>query len=213
MKSKLILITVLALGSIAHAQGFVSHLSAGAGMQGVFASSTFSQSALFQPSTTQTTTNSVGVVGDLRLDFGHHSAMDLSVTFNRNSEISTFVSNQAPLGQRYRVQTDNAEIIGSYIYRFHSIAHVKPYALAGGGMVRFNPIDETTPDFPQNQSKPAFAYGGGADFPISEHLALRLQYRGLLRTSPDFSLQASDHFGTQAKAHVIEPSVQIVYHF
>jgi len=112
------------------------------------------------------------------------------------------------------VQTNNAEIIGSYIFRLPSAEHVKPYALLGGGVVRFSPNGDSTVlgGLPDVDMKPAFAYGFGADFPMGDHLALRLQYRGLVRSSPDFKLSAVP-FGTGLKTHVAEPTVEIVWHF
>jgi opacity protein-like surface antigen len=216
LKFKLILVTVLAFGSLAHAQGFLSNLSVGAGFQGIFPGSTFNKSAAEVSgfnATTQSTTNSVGAVADARLDFGRHSAIGLAVTINRNSELFE------GLGQSFtRVQTNNAEIIGSYIFRLPSNERVKPYAMFGGGMVRFAPNGKNYTAFsstggpPQIDNKPAFAYGFGTDFKISDHFALRLQYRGLLRGEPDFKLFSSG-FGTGLKTHVPEPSIQVVYHF
>jgi opacity protein-like surface antigen len=211
LKSKLILITVLAFGAMAHAQDFVSKLSFSAGFQGVFPGSTFtkSQAETFGLPNTQDTTKSVGAVGSARLDFGHHSAIEIAVTVNRNSEL--FYNGETTAFTR--VQTNNAEIIGSYVFRLPSNPHVKPYATIGGGAVRFSPNTAfTTAGVPQTDTKPAFAYGFGADFPFNEHWALRLQYRGLVRSEPDFKL-ASEPFGTGLKLHVAEPSVQIAYHF
>ncbi len=90
MKLKLILITVLAFGSLAYAQGFKSNLSIGAGFEGIFPAATFTKSAAETSpfnSYTQATTNSVGAVADARYDFGRHSAIDLSFTVNRSSEL------------------------------------------------------------------------------------------------------------------------------
>ena len=209
MKAKLILIVLLALGSVAHAQGFASHFSIGVGLQGIFPGSTFDKDAALTGGlpNTQSTTNSVGAVGDLRIDFGHHSALDVSVTVNRNSELFFNGTTRA----FDRVQTNNAEIIGSFIFRLPSNDFVKPYALVGGGVVRFSPRDSfIATGVPAVDTKPAFAYGFGADFPFGDHLALRLQYRGLVRSSPDFKLV---DFGTGLKTHVAEPSVQLVWHF
>ena len=61
---------------------------------------------------TQGATNSVGALGDVRYDFGRHSAFDLSFTFNRDS---VYLSRTCPVSQR--VQTNNFEVIGSYIFR------------------------------------------------------------------------------------------------
>ena len=213
MKSRLILITVLALGSLAHAQGFVSKLSLGVGLQGVFPGSTFKNNEVTFASSTQSATNSVGAIGDLRIDFGHHSALDLAVTVDRDSERFFTSGSFGTGGFLTRVQTNNAEIIGSYIFRLPSNEHVKPYFLLGGGAVRFSPNRAfTTAGVPQTDMKPAFAYGFGTDFPFGDHLALRLQYRGLVRSEPDFKL-AAEPFGTGLKTHVAEPSIQIVYHF
>ena len=212
MKAKLILIALLALGSVAHAQGFGSHISIGVGLEGIFPGSTFEKDAAnFVLPNTQSTTNSVGAVGDFRFDFGRHSALDVAVTVNRNSELFFNASTTALT----RVQTNNAEIIGSFIFRLPANDFVKPYALVGGGVVRFSPNSAfTTGLVPETDTKAAFAYGFGADFPFSEHVALRLQYRGLVRSSPDFKLTAAGElFGTGLKTHVAEPSVQLVYHF
>ena len=217
MKFKLILVTVLAFGSIAHAQGFLSNLSVGAGFQGVFPGSTFTKSLAEanQPANTQATTKSLGIVIDGRYDFGSHSALDLSLTINRDSEI--FYEGEG--GALTRVQTNNAEMIASYVVRLPSTEKLKPYALIGGGMVRFSPngTNYTTGDttLPSTQMKPAFAYGFGTDFRLSDNFDLRLQYRGLIRSDPDFGLlnNANSPFGTGLKTHVAEPSLQVVYHF
>jgi opacity protein-like surface antigen len=213
LKLKLILVTVLAFGSMAHAQGFVSNLSFGLGLQGIFPGSTFTRSSAETSNgldaSTQTTTNSVGIVGDARYDFGRHSALGVAVTVNRNSEIYDSATQNLS-----RVQSNNAEIIGSYIFRLPSNEKVKPFALIGGGMVRFSPVSNafTTGGTPQSDMKPAFAYGFGFDFKMSDHFGLRLQYRGLLRGDPDFKL-SSEPFGTGLKTHVEEPSIQVFYHF
>ena len=215
MKLKLIFITVLAFGSMAYAQGIVSNLSVGLGFEGIFPASTFNKSSLNVNGfgNTQTSTNAIGAVGDVRYDFGRHSALGVAVTVNRNSEI--FFNGE--FGAATRVQTNNIETIGTYIFRLPANERVKPYAMFGGGMVRFSPNNNfTTGGTPQSSTKAAFAYGFGTDLKFSDRWALRLQYRGLLRPAPDFKLSSSDSsstFGTGLRSHVAEPSIQLVYHF
>ena len=72
------------------------------------------------------------------------------------------------------------------------------------------------------QTKPAFLYGGGFDYRIfsilpvirkstlSKHLALRLEYRGLVYKAPDFNVQ---NLFTGARGHLAEPSAGIVVKF
>jgi opacity protein-like surface antigen len=215
LKFKLILVTVLALGGMSYAQGFLSNLSVSAGFQGVFPGATFNKSAAEVSTTsavTQDTTKSVGVTADARYEFGHHSALDLSLTVNRSTEITDTSYYGLP-----RVQSNDSEFIGAYVFRLPSNPKVKPYALIGGGMVHFSPNGTayTTGVIPASSTKPAFAYGFGADFPFNDRWALRLQYRGLVRSDPDFGLlnNANTPFGTGLKTHVAEPSIQIVYHF
>ncbi len=215
MKLKLILVTVLAFGSMAHAQGIVSNLSIGVGFQGIFPSATFNKSQLAPTgfASTQASTNSVGATADARYDFGRHSAVGLAFTVNRASELFFNGSTQ----NNSHVQTNNAEFIGTYIFRLPSNERVKPYAMFGGGMVRFSPNNNfSTGGTPQVDTKAAFAYGFGTDFKVSERFSIRLQYRGLLRSDPDFKLTSSDPtatFGTSLRSHVAEPSIQVVYHF
>jgi opacity protein-like surface antigen len=211
LKLKLLLITVLAFGGMAQAQGFISNLSVGAGFEGIFPAATFTKSLAEVSSSsasTQDTTKSVGVVVDARYEFGHHSALDFSFTLNRNTEIY-----EDPTQALTHVQTNNAEMIGSYIVRLPSNEKLKPYVLIGGGMVRFSPNTDFTVDngSPSVNTKPAFAYGFGSDFKLSERWALRAQYRGLVRSEPDFKLTGI--FGTGLKTHVPEPSLVLVYHF
>ncbi len=115
----------------------------------------------------------MGVVADARYDFGHHSALDFSVTVNRNTEyFLQSASDSFNSAFLTHVQTNNAEIIGSYIVRLPSNEHVKPYALLGGGVVRFSPNNNfTTGLSPSTDTKPAFAYGFGTDFKLSERWA------------------------------------------
>lgn len=218
MKLKLLLITVLALGAMAQAQdraqGFLSNFSIGAGFEGIFPAATFTRSAAEVSSgfngSTQDTTKSVGVVGDARYEFGHHSALDFSVTFNRSTELFEQDVNQS----LNHVQSNNLEMIGSYIVRLPSNERIKPYVLIGGGLVRFSPVTHaySTEGIPSVESKPTFAYGFGTDFKLSERWAMRLQYRGLLRGEPDFKL-STEPFGTSLKTHVVEPSIALIYHF
>jgi opacity protein-like surface antigen len=216
LRRTLILVTILALGGLAQAQGFLSRLSLAAGGEGIVPASTSIKDANGLNSTTQTTKKSLGAIVSARIGFGNHSAFDFSVTANRSSETSSKIVSGVPSLPDY-VKSNNLEFIGSYVFRLPSTDRFHPYFLVGGGMVRFSPIDNgfTTSVVPQTQTKGAFAYGFGADVDFNDSWSLRLQYRGLVRGDPDFGLQTSTiaPFGTGSKTHVVEPSIQVVYHF
>jgi hypothetical protein len=62
----------------------------------------------------------------------------------------------------------------------------------------------------QRQATGVFEYGGGADFPIVKHIALRAEYRGLVYNSPDFGLAK---LNTNTTTHTAQPSAGIVFRF
>lgn len=215
MKFKLILVTILAFGAMAQAQGFMSNVSVGVGVEGIFPGSTFqrttAENTFGGTSGTEGTSNSVGIVGDARYEFGRHSALGFSFTANRSTSVYNAVLSD--FSSVTYVQSNNFEMIGNYIFRLPSTERFKPYALIGGGIVHFSPTNSfDTGGTPQGDSKAAFAYGFGSDFKMNDMWAIRVQYRGLLRTDPDFKL-SSLPFGTGLKANVPEPSVMLVYHF
>jgi opacity protein-like surface antigen len=216
LRRTLILITVLALGGLAQAQGILSRLSIALGGEGIIPASTTIKDSNGLNSTTQTTKKSVGAIASARIDFGSHSAFDFSVTANRSSETSSKIVSGVPALPNY-IKSNNLEFIGSYVFRLPSTERFHPYFLVGGGMVRFSPIDNgfSTSVVPQSQTKGAFAYGFGADMNLNDSWGIRLQYRGLVRGAPDFGLLNStvSPFGTGAQTHVIEPTIQVVYHF
>jgi opacity protein-like surface antigen len=157
-------------------------------------------------------------VVDARYDFGRHSAVGFAATVNRNSELFyNGASASSQFGFLEHVQTNNLEMIGTYIFRLPSNERVKPYAMFGGGMVRFSPNNDfNTGAVPSTTTKAAFAYGFGTDLTLTGHWAIRLQYRGLVRPAPDFKLSSTnvnETFGTSLRSHVPEPSIQLVYHF
>ena len=129
----------------------------------------------------------------------------------------------------YRIQGTIAEYSGAYVFSFHQSEKIEPFVFAGAGALVFYPgygsstingVKTTLPS--SRQTRPAFLYGGGFDWQIFSsvplvrraslvnHLALRLQYRGLVYKAPDFNVQ---NLFTGAKGHMAEPSIGIVVKF
>jgi len=116
------------------------------------------------------------------------------------------------------IQANMHQLTGEAVITAPSRSRVRPYALAGVGALFFRPTNSLS-NFVQagvgnntgnNQTKPAFVYGGGVDFDISRYLAFRAEYRGLVYKIPDFQLPglASDNF-----THLAQPSVGLVWRF
>jgi outer membrane immunogenic protein len=115
------------------------------------------------------------------------------------------------------IQANVHQLTGEAVITAPASSRVRPYGLAGIGGVFFRPTNSLNNSFVgvgqgsgNNQTKPAFVYGGGVDFDITKYMAFRAEYRGLLFKIPDFQLPglASDNF-----THVAQPSVGLVWRF
>jgi hypothetical protein len=173
--------------------------------------------------TVLTPTNSGAVLITGRYRLSEHSSIAINYSHTSNSQIYQ----AAPL--TYRIQNTIAEYSGAYVFSFHESAKLEPFVFAGAaGLVfypsyNFNYINGVQTYLPASQqTKPAFLYGGGFDYrvfsllplfgksPLANHLALRLQYRGLVYKAPDFRVQ---NLFTGARGHMAEPSVGFVVKF
>ncbi|MCU1341331.1 MAG: hypothetical protein JWN92_754, partial [Candidatus Acidoferrum typicum] len=83
---------------------------------------------------------------------------------------------------------------------------------AGAGALVFDPRNNAGGLISgvQRQTRPAFVYGGGVDYRLVKHVALRLEYRGLVYDRPDFGIAA---LSSNVLAHTAEPSAGLVLHF
>jgi opacity protein-like surface antigen len=60
-----------------------------------------------------------------------------------------------------------------------------------------------------SQARPAFVYGGGADFNLSRHVYVRAEYRGFVYNSPNYDLTGLA--GADRITHRAEPSLGFGY--
>jgi len=109
------------------------------------------------------------------------------------------------------IRADIHEVTGSFVYRVPAhLGRLRPFALAGGGALIFNPTDQITIPGAARQTKAAFVYGGGADINIVHNFGVRAEYRGLVFKTPDFTLGGLtlDKF-----THVAQPSAGFFVRF
>jgi opacity protein-like surface antigen len=86
---------------------------------------------------------------------------------------------------------------------------VNPYVPAGLGALVFAHTAQSAPEA-LSQARVAFVYGGGVDFTVVKHVALRAEYRGLVDKRPDFGLAA---LNSHVTAHTAQPSAGVVFRF
>ncbi|HZR55390.1 MAG TPA: outer membrane beta-barrel protein [Terriglobales bacterium] len=154
-------------------------------------------------------TNSGAVVASFRYRFTPSSSLEFNYGHTRDSQIYTEGTNE------FRIQTTISEYTGAYVLNFFQHRKLEPFVFVGAGALKFKPgntyIDTLQlPVAVVNQTELAFIYGGGADYRVIPHVAIRLQYRGLAYKAPDFE---GTGFLTGAKGHLAEPSIGVVFRF
>jgi len=129
---------------------------------------------------------------------------------------------RARIGQKYttptldyRVFSNVTEFSGQLSFRPVQYGNFSPFVFAGAGALVFNPndtqVDETEAFIGAlRQYRPAFLYGGGVDYHVMWRFSLRLQYRGLLYSAPDFKVKP---LFTGQKGHMAEGCAGIVFNF
>lgn len=188
-------------------------LSSGYAQNGRFEFSV-SAGALFSKQTNafgvqQTPTQSLGILLTAGMRLNAITSLEVSYGHTRNSQKYT------ASGLDYRIVSTMSEYAGALVFRPFHMEKIHPFLLAGGGVLGFYPGDTFVDDVPalltySRQNKPTFIYGGGFDYPVSPHLAVRLQYRGLLYSPPNFKLPP---LLTSGPGHIAEPSVGVVVKF
>ena len=155
----------------------------------------------------QHSTDTGGFLISYRYHFNRWLAADASYGYARNTQ-QNFTTPSALNVQATVHQTTGALVVTVP----YSVFRLRPYVLAGAGALVFDPTSyaNQTVSGVQNQAKAAFAYGGGVDFPLVTHIALRAEYRGFVYDRPDFGLAA---LNTSVTTHTAQPSAGVVFRF
>jgi opacity protein-like surface antigen len=163
----------------------------------------------------QNVTNSFGLLATFRLRFNPHSSVAFNYGRTRDSQLYTTG------GINYRIQGPVTEYSGVYMLNIFETARFQPFALVGVGALSFSPdstfITTGTNNFGSQvpvestkQTQFTTIIGAGLDYRLPWRFALRVQYRGLIYSAPDFKNQT---LFTGAKGYYNEPSVGIVFKF
>jgi opacity protein-like surface antigen len=193
---------VLLLASSARAQedGFMRHE---VGVQGTGFFTKNSQ----QNGTLEHSTNTGGFLVNYRFHFNGWLAAEASYGYDRNTQES-FTS-----GGNSGIQANVHQATGALVVNLPvSVHRMRPYVLAGAGALVFDPTGNAGGfvSGAQRQARPAFVYGGGVDYRLVRHVALRLEYRGFVYDRPDFGIAA---LSPNLTTHTAEPSAGLVFHF
>ena len=146
-------------------------------------------------------TDSVGMMAGYRFNISEWIAAEGDYDFSSNSQkyVSSFGS--------FRTQTYVHGVTGAAIVKLPTFGNVKPFALAGGGALVFDPRNNASIE---RQTRGTFVYGCGADVRLMKHVAARGQYRGFVYKTPDLGAAQlkADRF-----THTAVPSAGLVFTF
>ena len=190
----------LLLASTARAQDFVRNDFSVQGT-GFFTKDSQQNGAL------QHSTDTGGVLANYRFHFNSWLAAEASYGYQRNTQ-----QNFIPGGE-FGIQANVHQATGALVVNLpFTVARLRPYALAGAGALVFDPTRNQGGFVPgaQEQARPAFVYGGGVDYKLVQHVALRLEYRGFVYNRPDFGLAA---LSSNVTTHTAQPSAGVVFNF
>jgi opacity protein-like surface antigen len=158
--------------------------------------------------TTERSTNTGGFLVTYRYNFNRWLAGEAAYGYDRNTQRYFSGSGLS------RIQANVHQATGGFVVHVPAPARfrISPYVLAEGGALIFDPTGNTFGTVPgaQRQATGVFVYGGGADFPIVKHVALRAEYRGLVYSAPDYGLTT---LKTNTVTHTAQPSAGLVFRF
>src|SRR5215475_10602225 len=155
-------------------------------------------------SASQRTTNSGGLLVGYSSQFNNWAGVEGNYGYSRNTQ--NFLGTFGQSG----IRTNFHEVIVSFVVHIPvRLANVRPYALAGGGALIFNPVDNFTNGI-DRQTRGAFVYGGGANFDVTRNFGIRTEYRGLVYKSPDFTQPS---LNLDKVTHLAQPSAGFYFRF
>jgi opacity protein-like surface antigen len=168
-------------------------------------------------------TNSGGLLVSYRYHFNGWLGADVSYGYTRNSEkdlVTTGAVVSPGLGPGpvqvtapFNIQSNVHQATGALLVSVPvKPFHLSPYVLAGAGALIFAPTGGARAFVPgaSSQAKPAFVWGGGVDYGVGRHVAVRLEYRGFVYQHPS---QGLIFLNSGASAYTSQPSAGVVFRF
>lgn len=154
----------------------------------------------------QDTTKTGGFLVGYRFHFNRWHAVEVNYGYSRNTQ--RYLTGLGLFAEQANVH----EATASYVLTVPTKKKFKPFLLAGGGALVFDPTNNVGGTVPGalRQARAAAVYGGGVDYSLTRRIALRAQYRGLIYKSPDFELSS---LHTDKVTHTAQPSAGIVFRF
>ena len=155
---------------------------------------------------TQHSTDTGGFLVGYRYHFNRWNAAEANYGYARNSQEN--LTSSGP----FNIQANVHQATGALVVTLPNAKRIYPYVLAGGGALIFDPTGNAGQSVSGAlwQAKAAFVYGGGVDFAVAKHVAIRAEYRGFVYDRPDFGVAS---LPLNVIAHTAQPSAGFVFRF
>lgn len=161
--------------------------------------------------TAQSPANAGGAIVELRHIANPIVGYEATYSYNRANQSYRSLSSLCPNGGATpcteHVSANAHEVTADWIASVH-IANLRPFALAGGGLLL--DVPDSNQSFTRTTAKPVFVYGAGLDWSLIAHLGLRFQYRGNLYKAPDLTKLFTS---TGTFTHTAEPMIGAYFRF
>lgn len=137
---------------------------------------------------------------------------EATYSFNRANQVYSYTGPTpvGPPGPYVDSVSANAhEITGDWLFSAHA-ANLRPFALAGVGLLLTEPASAPTNVNTSNSNELVYVYGAGLDWRLRPRLGLRFQYRGNVYKAPSITTS----YGTGgAFTHAAEPMIGAYFRF
>ena len=158
--------------------------------------------------TAYSTTGTGGFLSTYRYHLNRWVSAEAAYGYDLNSQ-KYLLSSEA-----FRIQSGIHQATGSLVLNLpsHTGSRLNPYIVTGGGALMFEPTGNqfNTLSGASSQAKGVFVYGAGVNYAIRKRFALRVEYRGLVYSTPDFGFGA---LKTNTITHTAVPSVGLTFRF
>ncbi len=167
----------------------------------------------------QSPSNAAGGIVELRHIRNPLIGYEATYSYNRANQVYSYSSIAvpatgsvcaspciAPSDVPTSVSASAHEITGDWVASV-KVANLRPFALAGVGVIFDVPVSSST-GATSTTTKPVYVYGGGIDWGLLPHLGLRFQYRGNLYQAPNLSKL---YTSVDAFTHTAEPMIGVYF--
>jgi outer membrane immunogenic protein len=154
------------------------------------------------------TSMTIGLVASYRYMLTPRSALEVNYGYQQNTQYYQVFGKK-----NGGIHVLQQEISGAYVYNMN-FKNFSPFLEGGPGAMIFTPLKDagtSNLDAKQNTNIGAL-FGGGVAYELSPSFDIRVEYRGFLVKTPNFSLPGNV-FNTNRYEIISTPALGVAYHF